>query len=57
MQAYAAQGDVDKMRDMTKLILLDKYLRLQVCNSMKRLAERETLSAEVNELITKKICE
>ncbi len=57
MQAYAAQGDVDKMRDMTKLILLDKYLRSQVCNSMKRLAERETLSAEVNELITKKICE
>lgn len=57
MQAYAVQGNVDEMREMTKLIVLDKYLRLQVCNNMKYLAENESLSSEVNEFITKKICE
>ena len=57
MQAYAVQGNVDEMREMTKLIVLDRYLRLQVCNNLKYLAENETLSAEVNEFITKKICE
>lgn len=57
MQAYAVQGNVDEIREMTKLIVLDKYLRLQVCNNMKYLAENETLSSEVNEFITKKICE
>ncbi|MCB0119332.1 MAG: hypothetical protein KDD72_09905, partial [Anaerolineales bacterium] len=57
MQAYAVQGNVDKIRDMTKLVVLDKYLRLQVCNNMKYLAENETLSTEVNDFITKKICE
>jgi len=57
MQAYALQGNVDEMRQTTKLIILDKYLRLQVCNNLKYLAENETLSIEVNDLITKKICE
>ena len=57
MQAYAVQGNVDKIRDMTKLVVLDKYLRLQVCNNMKYLAGNETLSTEVNDFITKKICE
>ena len=57
MQAYAVQGNVEEIREMTKLIVLDKYLRLQVCNNMKYLAESETLSSEVNEFITKKICE
>ena len=57
MQAYAVQGNVDEIREMTKLIVLDKYLRLQVCNNMMHLAEKETLSTEVNEFITKKICE
>ncbi len=57
MQAYAVQGNVDEIRDMTKLIVLDRYLRLQVCNNMKYLADNETLSSEVNEFITKKICE
>lgn len=57
MQSYAVQGNVDEMREMTKLIILDKYLRLQVCKSLKYLAANETLSIEVNEFITKKICE
>lgn len=57
MQAYAVQGNVDEMREMTKLVILDRSLRLQVCNNLKYLAENETLSAEVNEFITKKICE
>ncbi|MBI3163765.1 MAG: hypothetical protein HYZ24_03705 [Chloroflexi bacterium] len=57
MQGYAAQGNVEEMRKMMKLVALDKYLRLQVCNSMKYLAGNETLSDEVNEFITKKICE
>jgi hypothetical protein len=57
MQAYAVQGNVDEIREMTKRVLLDRYLRLQVCNSMKYLADNESLSAEVNEYITKNICE
>lgn len=57
MQAYAMQANVLKINEITKRIILDKYLRLQVCNNMKYLAENETLSNEVNELITKKICE
>ncbi|NWF64007.1 MAG: hypothetical protein HXY38_06845 [Chloroflexi bacterium] len=57
MQAYAVQGNVDEINKMTKLVILDKYLRLQVCNNMKYLAEHETLSAEVNDFILKKICE
>lgn len=57
MQAYAVQGDVDEIREMTKLVILDRYLRLQVCNNMKYLAGNETLSAEVNEYIQNKICE
>ncbi|MCE7860346.1 MAG: hypothetical protein DYG86_11240, partial [Chloroflexi bacterium CFX2] len=57
MQAYAVQGNVDEINKMTKLVILDKYLRLQVCNNMKHLAGNETLSDEVNELITKKFCE
>lgn len=56
-QAYAAQGDVEKISEMTKLIVSDKFLRLQVCNSMTKFAERETLSADVEEFIQKKICE
>lgn len=57
MQAYAVQGNVDEINKMTKLVILDKYLRLQVCNNMKHLAGNEALSDEVNEFITKKICE
>lgn len=57
MQAYAVQGNVDEVNKMTKLVILDKYLRLQVCANMKYLAGNETLSDGVNELITKKICE
>ncbi len=57
MQAYAVQGNVDEINKMTKLVILDKYLRLQVCNNMKYLDGNEALSDEVNELITKKICE
>ena len=57
MQAYAMQGNVEEIREMTKLVVLDRYLRLQVCNNMKYLAENETLSSEVNDFITKRICE
>lgn len=57
MQAYAVQGNVEEIREMTKLVVLDRYLRLQVCNNMKYLVENETLSSEVNEFITKRICE
>jgi hypothetical protein len=57
MQAYAVQGNVEEIREMTKLVVLDRYLRLQVCNNMKYLAENETLSSEVNDFITKRICE
>ena len=57
MQAYAVQGNVDEISKMTKLVILDKYLRLQVCNNMKYLARNETLSDEANEFIMKKICE
>ncbi|HNK64645.1 MAG TPA: hypothetical protein PLE14_11350, partial [Anaerolineales bacterium] len=57
LQAYAVQGNLDEMREMTKVLVLDKYLRLQVCNNMSRFSEKEKLSAEVNDYIQKKICE
>jgi hypothetical protein len=57
MQAYAVQGNAEEIREMSKRVLLDKFLRLQVCDSMRRLVEREALSAEVNEYIRENICE
>lgn len=57
MQAYAVQGKVDEINKMTKLVILDKYLRLQVCNNMKYLAGKEPLPDGVDEIITKKICQ
>ena len=56
MQAYAVQGDVEEIKSMLKLVVADKYLRLQVCNSMKNLMERETLTEDVKALIEKNIC-
>lgn len=56
MQAYAVQGNVEEMSTMTRLIVLDKYLRLQVCNSMNDLMTRESLQGPVKTLIEKTIC-
>lgn len=56
-QAYAVQGDVEKMNETTKLIVSDKFLRLQVCNSMTKFSEKETLSTDVENFIQKRICE
>lgn len=57
MQAYAVQDSLEEIREMTKRVVLDRYLRLQVCHSMTRFAEKETLSVEVEEFIQKRICE
>ncbi len=56
MQAYAVQGDVEEIKSMLKLVAADKYLRLQVCNSMKSLMTSETLDGDVTALIEKNIC-
>jgi len=57
LQAYAVQGDLNEMREVTKVLVLDKYLRLQVCSNMFHFAENEDLSPEVKDYIQKKICE
>lgn len=56
-QAYAAQGNVDELREMSKVIISDRFLRLQVCRSMSHFAESQTVSAEVDDFIQKRICE
>ncbi len=56
-QAYAVQGDVERISEMTKLIVSDKFLRLQVCNIMTVFMERETPSVDVKDFVQKKICE
>ncbi|HNF93720.1 MAG TPA: hypothetical protein PLQ75_03630, partial [Anaerolineales bacterium] len=56
MQAYAVQGNVEEIKSMLKLVVADKYLRLQVCNSLTNLMQRETLNGDVSALIEKNIC-
>ena len=57
MQAYAVHGDVKEMREITKLIILDKFLRLQACDLMTNLSGQESFSADVNEFIQNNICD
>jgi hypothetical protein len=57
LQAYAVQGDLEKMRATLKLIASDRFLRLQTCEIMVDFMERETLTAEVEQFIQSKICE
>lgn len=56
-QAYAMLDDVERLREMTRIIVSDKFLRVQACNNMTKFAERESLSAEMEEFIQKRICE
>lgn len=56
MQAYAVQGNVEEIKSMLKLVAADKYLRLQVCNSLTSLMKTETLNGDVSSLIEKNIC-
>jgi hypothetical protein len=57
LQAYAVQGDLEKMRATLKLIASDRFLRLQTCEIMTDFTERETLTTEVQQFIQNKICE
>jgi hypothetical protein len=56
MQAYAVQGNVEEIQSMLKLVVADKYLRLQVCESMTGLMARESLNGDVTALIENNIC-
>ncbi|MBI2332326.1 MAG: hypothetical protein HYU84_09255 [Chloroflexi bacterium] len=56
MQAYAVQGNLEEIQSMLKLVVADKYLRLQVCNSMTDLMTRVSLSGDVKALIEQNIC-
>lgn len=57
LQAYVVQGDLEKVRSTTRLIVANKFLRLQVCGIMTEFAEGEPLSSEVKMFIEKNICE
>ncbi len=56
MQAYAIYGEVEKVRELLKIVLGDKFYRTQTCASMTRLMEKETLDANIIALIEKEIC-
>lgn len=56
-QAYAIQGNVEKMNSTLKLIAINRSLRLQTCDIMLNFIKRETLTAEVQDFIQKKVCE
>jgi hypothetical protein len=56
-QAFAVQGDIKQMSSLTKIIISDKYLRLQVCESMTKFANEESLSPDVKDFIATKICQ
>lgn len=56
-QAYAIQGNVEKMNSTLKLIAINRNLRLQTCDIMLNFIKRETLTAEVQDFIQKKVCE
>lgn len=57
LQANAVIGDLDKMRSTTKLVITDKFLRLQVCDIMTDFMNKEALDDAVDDFIQKKICE
>jgi hypothetical protein len=56
LQASAVLGDVDKVRSTVKLVIADKFLRLQVCEIMTDFEQKETLSDEVKSVIEHGIC-
>lgn len=57
LQAYAIQGNLEKMRSTLKLIAIDRVLSLQTCQLMLNFMNQEKLSTEVQDFIQKKICE
>lgn len=57
LQANAVMGDLDKMRSTTKLVITDKFLRLQACDIMTDFMNKEELDDAVDDFIQKKICE
>ena len=57
LQANAILGDLDKMRSTTKLVITDKFQRLQACDIMTDFMNKETLDDAVDDFIQKKICE
>lgn len=57
LQAYAVQGDVEKMRSTLKLIAVNKFLSKQTCDIMSNFMKQDTLSQVVQEFIQNKVCE
>lgn len=56
LQASAVLGDVDQVRSTAKLVTIDKFLRLQVCNIMTDFMEKETLNDDVKFVIEHNVC-
>ena len=56
LQASAVLDDVDKVRSTVKLVIADKFLRLQVCEIMTDFMKKETLSDEMKSVIEHGIC-
>ncbi len=56
LQAAAVLGEVDQVRDTTKLIAIDKFLLGQACEIMTEFMNKETLKDEVVLVIEKNIC-
>jgi hypothetical protein len=56
LQAYAAEGDMRRMREITNLVIADKVQRVRVCQVMSDFSEKETLSTDAEDFIRDKIC-
>lgn len=56
LQASAVLGEVDQVRSMAKLVVTDKFLRIQVCGVMTDFIKKETLSSDVKAVIEDNIC-
>lgn len=56
LQASAVLGDVDHVRNISKLVSNDKFMRFQFCRIMTDFIKKESLNEDVKNVIEKNIC-
>lgn len=56
LQASAVVGDLDQVRTMSKLVSIDRFMRLQSCDIMTDFMKNVTVSEEIAAVLKKNIC-
>ncbi len=56
LQAAAKLGDMEKIRSLSRLVSVDKFLRMQACELTTDFIRRETVSAEAAALLKQSLC-